>query len=97
MNDNKIMIKIKYAHTLEINEFKNYLYKNNKKDLLLLISYSLEYVDYSEIRLWDVNTWECLYNYDYRKEEQVLWSINLLFDNYEYYLLQKSYIKPYII
>lgn len=71
--------------------------KNNKKNLLLSVSYSLEYIDYSEIRFWDVNTWECLYNYSYCKEEQDLWSINLLFDNYEYYLLQKSNLKPYII
>ena len=56
--DNKKIIEIKNAHYNHISKFKHYLDKINNRDLLISISNW-----YYNIKLWNINNWECLYNF----------------------------------
>ena len=55
--DKKKLIEIKNAHNDYITNFRYYLDKKKKRDLILSIS-----CDDRNIKLWDVNNWECLLN-----------------------------------
>ena len=55
--DNKKINVIKKAHDSNISNFRHYYDKNNKRDLILSIS-SKE----NNIKLWNINNWECLLN-----------------------------------
>ena len=55
--NNKIINEIKNAHEKEISNFRYYLDNNNKRDLILSIS-----ADNNNIKLWNINNYECLLN-----------------------------------
>ncbi len=56
--DNKKIIEIKDAHEYYICSFRHYLDKKNKRDLVVSIS-----AWDNNMKLWNINNWECLYNF----------------------------------
>ena len=55
---NKVKIcEIKNAHNKAITNFRHYLDKKNKRDLVMSISF-----DENNIKLWNINNLECLLN-----------------------------------
>jgi len=52
--ENKKVIEIKNAHKELITNFRYYLDKKNKRDLVISLSYD------NNIKLWNINNWECL-------------------------------------
>ena len=55
LKEQKIIIEIKNGHKEYITNFRHYFDKENKRDLIL----SLSYMD-KNIKLWDVINWECI-------------------------------------
>ena len=58
LEDNRKIVEIKNAHKYNITEFKHCLEEKNKRDLLISIS-AWAY----NIKLWNANTFECLYHF----------------------------------
>ena len=59
LNDNKKINEIKNAHKNEISNFRHFLDKNNKRDLIISIS-----AKDNNLKLWNYNNFECLINLD---------------------------------
>ena len=57
LNSNQKVNEIKNAHESDITYYRHYFDKNNKRDLIISIS-SYD----SNIKLWNINNWECLLN-----------------------------------
>ena len=55
--EQKKLMEIKNCHNEYITNFRHHLDKNNKRDLIL----SLSYMD-KNIKIWNVNNWECILN-----------------------------------
>ena len=75
--DNLIMCKIKKPHNKHIVKFRHYFDKNNKRDLILLLSHE------DCIKLWDINKFECLltFKFDNTKKSQY----DFYSEHYHYY------------
>ena len=94
--DNKKIIEIKnfdnnYGENNNINTFNNmnnitnfrhFLDKNNKRDLIISISASQ-----NNIKIWDINNWECLINLDNINKSGILLSACLLNNNNYNYII----------
>ena len=75
--DNKIISEIKNAHSKAISNFRHYLDKKNSRDLLMSISF----YD-NNIKVWDVNNFECLTNITKINKYGILYSACFLnYDN----------------
>ena len=83
--ENKIIIEIKNAHNELIINFRYFFDKINKTDLLISISYD------NNIKLWDVNKWECLSDFKGINKNGYLLSACFLNDNNNYYIITSSY------
>ena len=76
LTSNKIINEIKNAHNNYITNFRHYLDNNNKRDLILSISY----ID-NNIKLWNINYYECLINIKNINKSGYLFSACFLNDN----------------
>ena len=83
--ENKMIIEIKNAHNELIINFRYFSDKINKIDLIISISYD------NNIKLWDVNRWECLSDFKEINKNGYLLSACFLNDNNNYYIITSSY------
>ena len=83
--NNKMRNEIKRAHNEYITNFRHYLDKLNKRDLILSISG----VD-NNIKIWNVNNWNCLINFQNINKEGVLDSACFLNIKNEIYILTSN-------
>lgn len=88
--DNKEIIEIKNAHNNTIDNFFHYQDKINKRNLIFSQSSDN---NGTNIKLWDINNWECLYDCNYENWDL----INLIVDNNQFYCLLLSDVidEPY--
>ena len=77
LNNQKINT-IKNAHDKSISNFRYYLYKEFKRELLLTIS-----AQNNNIKIWNINNWECLVNIININENGLMYSATILNDNSE--------------
>ena len=83
--ENKRINEIKNAHKELIVNFKYYLDKNKKTDLILSISYD------NNIKLWNVNVWECLCDFNDINKNGFLLTSCFLIENNNYYIVTSNY------
>ena len=74
--DNKKINTIKKAHNKCITNFRHYLDKNNKRDLIISIS-----CHDNNIKLWNANNLDCLHNFENIYTAGQLFSACFLYDN----------------
>ena len=84
VNNDKIN-EIKNAHEETIRNFRYYLDKINKRDLIISIS-----CKDNNIKLWNINNMECLLNIKNINKEGALFSACFLYDNNGYYILSSN-------
>ena len=83
--ENKKVIEIKNAHKQLISSFRYYPDKINKRDLVISLSYD------NNIKLWNINNWECLCNFEEINKNGYLLSACFLNDNNQYYIITSNY------
>ena len=71
-----------------ITNFRHYLDINNKRDLLISIS-----AWSNSIKVWNVNTWECLNNIKNINKRGYLYSATFLYDNNNIYIITSNHRK----
>ena len=57
LNDQKMITELRNSHISYITNFRHYLEKKNKRDLMMSISDGD-----NNIKIWNVNNWECIHN-----------------------------------
>ena len=82
LNDNKRIIEIKKAHKNKVSNFRHYLDKNNKRDLIISIS-----AEDNNLKLWNYNKFECLINLDKIYSDGFLNSACFLSNENQIYIL----------
>ena len=82
LNDNKRIIEIKKAHKNKVSNFRHYLDKNNKRDLIISIS-----AEDNNLKLWNYNKFECLINLDKIYSDGFLNSACFLTNENQIYIL----------
>ena len=82
---NKIISEIKNAHDEYITSFRHFLDKKNKRDVIISISN-----DNSNIKLWNVNNLELIFNFKNVYSQNKICSACFLFDNNENYILTSN-------
>ena len=85
LNNQKINT-IKNAHDKPISNFRYYLYKECKRELLLTIS-----AQNNNIKIWNINNWECLVNIININENGLMYSATILNDNSEILIITSNY------
>ena len=80
--DNKKINEIKNAHLYYINNFRHYLDKINKRDLVLSIS-GFD----SNIKLWNINTLDCLLNIKSAYKNGIMFSACFLYNDKQLYIV----------
>ena len=83
--EDKKVIEIKNAHKELITNFRYYLDKKNKRDLVISLSYD------NNIKLWNINNWECLSDIEEINKNGYLLSACFLHDNNNYYIITSNY------
>ena len=83
--ENKKVIEIKKAHNELVVNFRYYSDKPKKRDLIISISYD------NNIKLWNVNQWECLCDFNDVNKSGYSLSACFLKDNNEYYIITSHY------
>ena len=79
--DEKKIFEIKNAHKDFIQNFRHYQDESEKRDLVLSISLD------NNIKLWNINNFECIYNYEKVNNSGFLYSACFLNDNNNKYIL----------
>ncbi len=82
----QIINEIKNSHNKSISNFMHHLDIKNKIDIILSISY-----DDNNIKLWNLQTWECLLNLININNNGYLFSACLLNENNEIFLVTSNY------
>ena len=85
LNENKKVNEIKNAHNELIVNFRYYFDKKNKTDLMISISYD------NNIKLWNINIWDCICNFNVVNKKGYLLSACFLKDNDNYYIITSNY------
>ena len=83
--------EIKNAHFMRITSFRHYLDINNKRDLMISIS-----ADDNNLKLWDINNFELLFNFENINSEGYMFSGCFLNDNNNIYIVSSNYKSPSI-
>ena len=83
--ENKKINEIKNAHKELIINFRHYLDKPNKTDLVISLSYD------NNIKLWNINLWECISNLNEINKNGYSLTACFLNDNNKYYILTSNY------
>ena len=81
LDDEKKICEIKNAHEDYIQNFRHYQDKNERRDLILSLSLD------NNIKLWNMNNFECLCNYEKVNNSGFLYSACFLNDNNINYIL----------
>ena len=82
----KKIIEIKNANYWSyFTNFRHYLDKFNKRDLMLSISYD------NNIKLWNINNWENILKINYINKVGYLYSACFLNDNNQIYIISSNY------
>ena len=84
--DFKLINEIKMAHFKFITNFRHYYDRDNKLDLIISIS-SID----NNIKLWNANNWDCLYNFMNLNKSGTLFSGCFLNDNKNNYILTSNF------
>jgi WD40 repeat protein len=84
--DFKLINEIKMAHFKFITNFRHYYDTDNKLDLIISIS-SID----NNIKLWNANNWDCLYNFMNLNKSGTLFSGCFLNDNKNNYILTSNF------
>ena len=84
--NNKKIIEIRNAHLKTITNLKNYLDKNNKKDLILSVSYQD-----NNIKIWNNKNWEALLDIRNINRDGLLKSACFLEDNNQIYIVTSNF------
>ena len=91
--DNKKIIEIKNAHKKDITAYRHYADIYNERDLIISIS-----LDDNNIKLWNVNNFECLLNIENVNEDGSLLSSCFLNDKNQIYIVTSNqdayYVEP---
>ena len=92
--DNKKINEIKNANPEKqfITNFRHHLDSINNRDLLISIS-----AWGNNIKLWNVNNWECLNNFEHIYSNGYLYSACFLDDNNDILILTSNYNKNYFV
>ena len=85
LDEKKIIKEIKNAHNSYITNFRHYLDETNNRDLIL----SNSQLD-NNIRLWELNNWECILNIPHVNKDGILYSSTFLNDNDNNYILSSN-------
>ena len=88
LSDNKKINEIKYAHDYSITNYRYFLDKYNKRDLVLSIS-----CENNNLKIWDINNWNCLINLQFVNERGYLFSAYFLNDNDKNYIATSNAIE----
>jgi WD40 repeat protein len=83
--DFKKINEIKKAHHKYIINFRHYLDKQNKRDLIISVSKD------NNIKLWNVNNYECLYNFTNINKNGNILSACFLNDNNQIFIVTSNY------
>ena len=83
--EEKIINEIKNAHDNYITNFRNYLDNIHERDLLMSIS-----ADDSNIKIWNINNYECLINFKNIYNNGNLYSACFLNDNNQNYIITSN-------
>ena len=92
LDNNQKISQFKKAHDYPITYFKHYFDDNKKRDLIISIS-----KEDLNLKLWDINRFICLYNYEYVFDNGVLYSACFLNDNNNIYLVMGNFDKDWDI
>ena len=82
----QIISEIKNCHNQFISNFKHYLDKENKRDLIISISFND-----NNIRVWDISNWECILNLININNEGWTYSACLINKNNQNYIISSNY------
>ena len=74
VGDKKMVIEIKNAHNSLITNFRHYIDKCNKRDLIISIS-----CQNNNLKLWNVNDWNCVINIENIYTNSLLISACIIF------------------
>ena len=85
LNQQKIIIELKGCHNYKISNIIYYLDKKNNKDLIMTISY-----EDNNLKLWNVNNWECLINILNVNKKGLLFSGCFLNKNNQNYIITSN-------
>ena len=90
--ENKLINKIKNCNDKDnfITNFRHYLDIKNKRDLVISIS-----AWGNNIKLWNINNWECLCDIKNVNKNGYLYSACFLNDNGKIYIISNNYKKHY--
>ena len=80
--DNKKINEIKNAHSRDITNFRHFLDKDNKRDLIISISLSN-----NNLKLWNITNFECLLNLENINKSGRLFSACFLSENNTNYII----------
>ena len=84
--NNKKICEIKEAHNEQITNFRHYFDKINHRDLIISIS-----ANDNNIKLWDVNNWECIANIKNVNKDGRLYSGSFLNNNFQIYIISSNH------
>ena len=82
IRENKKVNEIKKAHNRDITNFRHFLDKKNKRDLIISLSLSD-----NNLKLWNINNYECLINLENINKTGKLFSSCLLNDNNHIFII----------
>ena len=86
--NNQKLNEIFNAHQCYISNLRHILDKNNKRDLILSIS-----ADNSNIKIWELNSWNCVFNIEKIYDEGFVYSACFLMDNNQILIVASHYSK----
>ena len=84
--NNEVINQVKKSHNEYISNFKHYLDKKNKRDLLISVS-----AKDNNIKLWNIKNWECLIDLKNINENGYLYSACFLNYNDKIYLISTNF------
>ena len=89
LNEKRKIKELKHYHNEYISNFRHYLDEVNKRDLIMSIS-----GEDNNIKIWNINNWECILNLTNINKQGVLYSSCFLNQNNNIYIITSNfYIK----
>ena len=88
LNEQKKIKELEYSHNEYITNFKHYLDEINKRDLIMSISHKD-----NNIKIWNVNNWECIQNFTSVNKDGYLLSACFLEENNQIYIITSNWNK----
>ena len=85
LNNNQILNLIRRAHIINITNLKYFLDEINQRELIMSISSGN-----NNIKIWDLNNWQCIINYKHINNLGFLYSACFLKENNEIYIITSN-------